>query len=209
MNFKSRLHLIGALAWLIGSGFSPLLADPMPAAPSPETPAVARPTNYELSPGDNVSITVFREPDLTTQQRLSRDGTINFPLLGVIQLAGKNTNDAAALIAGMLAKGYLVHPQVSVSVVDFAKIKFTILGQVSSPGAYEIPADQSIDILAAIAKAGGFTRLADQGHVLVRRTTNGQEETYKIDVKRLMNDKKSARFPIQANDNISIGERLF
>ena len=201
---------MGTFAWFVGAGLAPLLAEPPPAAaPSPDTLAAVRPTNYELSPGDSVTITVFRESDLTTQQRLSRDGTINFPLLGIIRLAGKNTNDAAALIAGMLAKGYLVHPQVSVSVVDFAKIKFTVLGQVSSPGAYEISADQSIDILAAIAKAGGFTRLADQGHVLVRRTANGQEETYKIDVKRLMNDKKSARFPIQANDNISVGERLF
>ncbi len=179
------------------------------AAASAASVQPARPANYELSPGDSVSITVFREPDLATQQRLSRDGTINFPLLGVIRLSGKNTNEAAALIVNLLSKGYLIHPQVTVSVVDYAKIKFTILGQVSNPGAFDIPGDQSIDILAAIARAGGFTRLANSSNVIVRRTVNGQEETYKLDVKRLMNDKKSARFPIQPNDTISVGERIF
>lgn len=211
MNFSLPLPQVVTFVWLLGIGQARLAAQSNPPASAPVPAATSagatRPANYELSPGDSVSVTVFREPDLTTQQRLSRDGTINFPLLGVVRLGGKTTNDAAALIAGLLAKGYLIHPQVSVSIVDLAKIKFTILGQVTSPGAYDIPADQSIDILAAIARAGGFTRLADQSKVVIRRITNGQEETFKIDVKRLMNDKKSQRFPIQANDTISVGER--
>ena len=214
MPFNMCKKLLAAGLGLLSLRLWALGADPMPATGTTTVPSVAvvqpaRPANYELSPGDSVSIAVFREPDLATQQRLSRDGTINFPLLGVIRLSGKNTNEAAALIVNLLSKGYLVHPQVTVSVVDYAKIKFTILGQVSNPGAFDIPGDQSIDILSAIARAGGFTRLANSSNVIVRRTVNGQEETYKLDVKRLMNDKKSPRFPIQPNDTISVGERIF
>jgi polysaccharide export outer membrane protein len=212
MRFNVRYKLLVASAAFLWPGHALLCADPVPAASAapvrPQAPEI-NPANYELSPGDTVAITVFREPDLTTQQRLSRDGTVNLPLLGVVPLAGKNTTEGAALIASMLSKGYLIHPQVSMSVVDVARIKFTVLGQVSTPGAFDVPADQSIDILAAIARAGGFTRLANPSNVLVRRTTNGQEETFKLDVKRLMNDKKSPRFPIRSNDTISVGERLF
>ena len=214
MLFDMRGKLFVACLGLFLSGSWVLGADPTPTEGGSEVSSVVappsvRPANYALSPGDSIVITVFREPDLNTQQRLSRDGTINFPLLGVIRLSAKNTNEAAALIANLLSKGYLIHPQVTVSVVDYAKIKFTILGQVSNPGAFEISGDQNIDILAAIARAGGFTRLANPANVIVRRTVNGQEETYKLDVKRLMNDKKSQRFPIQPNDTISVGERIF
>ncbi len=210
MSFKPRLPLLTA-SMVMCCQACLLAADPPPASgAAPVAPVVeSRPANYELSPGDSIAISVFREPDLLTQQRISRDGTINFPLLGVVRIAGKNTNDAAALIANLLSKGYLVHPQVSVSVVAYDRIKFTILGQVSRPGAYEIPSDQSIDLISAIALAGGFTRIASESNVLVRRTTSGQEETLKVDAKRLINDRRSKRFLIRANDTISVGESLF
>ena len=210
MSLNLRLHLMTA-SLAVCCQARLLAVDPAPAngAASVATVVESRPANYELSPGDSVAISVFREPDLSTQQRISRDGTINFPLLGIVRIGGKNTNDAATLIAGLLSKGYLIRPQVSVSVIEYDKIKFTILGQVNRPGAFDIPSDQSIDILSAIALAGGFTRIANESNVLVRRITNGQEETLKVDAKRLINDRKSKRFLVRANDTISVGESIF
>ena len=167
------------------------------------------PANYQLTPGDTISIRVFREPELDSQQRLSRDGTINFPLLGVIRLAGKTTNEASAMIVGMLAPDYILHPQVSVSITTYNKQHFTVLGQVSSPGTYDIPEEQTIDILGAVARAGGFTRLAKLSDVVVRRATGSREETFTVDVNRMMKDRSRPRFMIQANDTISIPERFF
>ena len=205
--FKTTLAACVLLNW---TGLPFLEAEPGAASVNP-TSAVpsAPPLNYQLCPGDTVAITVFREPDLASQQRLSKDGTVNLPLLKVVKLSGKTTNEAADYVASLLDKRFVLHPQVSVSIVDYSKVKFTILGQVASPGSFDIPAEQSIDILGAIARAGGFTRIANPSNVVVRRTTAGQQESYKVDVKRLMNDKNSSRFLIQANDTISVGERFF
>ena len=165
--------------------------------------------NYQLTPGDTVTIRVFREPDLDSQQRLSRDGTINFPLLGIIHLAGRTTNEAAAMIVGMLAPDYILHPQVSVSISTYNKQHFTVLGQVGAPGTYDIPEEQTIDILGAVARAGGFTRLAQPSKVTVRRAVGDHEEAFTVDVGRMMKVKSSPRFVIHANDTISIPERFF
>ncbi len=174
-----------------------------------ETATSMPPANYQLTPGDTVTIRVFREPELDSQQRLSRDGTINFPLLGVIRMAGKTTNDAAAMIVGLLAPDYILHPQVSVSITTYNKQHFTVLGQVSSPGTYDIPEEQTMDILGAVARAGGFTRLAKLSEVIVRRAAGSHEETFRVDVNRMMKDRNRPRFVIQANDTISIPERFF
>ena len=203
MKSDARLSFLLVAAGLMLCRVHLLGADPVPPAANP------RPANYELAPGDAVAISVFREPDLTTQQRLSRDGSINFPLLGVVRIGGKTTNDAAALITSLLKQGYLIHPQVSVSILDYAKIKFTVLGQVAAPGAFEMSADQSVDLLTAIARAGGFTRIADPTSVVIRRVINGQEETLKVDAKKLVKGGKSERFLIFPNDMISVGESIF
>ena len=179
------------------------------ASADPVEPAVPRSANYQLSAGDVVSIRVFREPDLDSQQRLSKDGTINFPLLGVVKLAGKTTNEAAAQLAGLLDKDYVHHPQVSVTITTYDKKHFTVLGQVGAPGSYDLPEEQALDLLSAIARAGGFTRLANQRKVLVKRYIDGREDIFEIDVDKMMRDKNVGRFLIQPNDTISVRERLF
>ncbi|MBE7158297.1 MAG: polysaccharide export protein [Rhodospirillales bacterium] len=174
------------------------------------TASVQPPANYQLAGGDTVIVRVFREPDMDSQQRLSRDGTINLPLLGIVRLAGKTTNEAAATIAGLLAPDYILHPQVSVSISAYNKQQFTVLGQVNTPGTYVLPEEQqNIDILAAVARAGGFTRLAKLSEVVVRRNVEGREQTFTVDVNRMMRDKGTARFAIQPNDTISVPERFF
>ncbi len=178
---------------------------------SPASPAAVQPpANYQLAGGDTVLIRVFREPDLDTQQRLSRDGTINLPLLGIVKLAGKTTNEASAMIVGLLAPDYILHPQVSVTIAAYNKQQFTVLGQVNNPGTYTLPEEQqNVDILDAVARAGGFTRLAKLSEVIVRRTAGGREETFNVDVNRMMRDKTTPRFVIQPNDSISVPERFF
>lgn len=179
------------------------------SAPLAAEPAPPRSPNYQLSAGDVVNIRVFREPDLDSQQRISQDGTINFPLLGIVKIAGRTTNEAASLIATLLDKDYVVRPQVSVAIAVYNKTSFTVLGQVNNPGSFLIPEEQSIDLLSAIARAGGFTRLAKPSAVVVRRLVNGREDAFTVNVDQLMRDKKSARVMIQPNDTISVPERFF
>jgi protein involved in polysaccharide export with SLBB domain len=94
--------------------------------------------------------------------------------------------------------------------VKMAKVDFVILGQVSRPGVYQIPAQQdSISVLEALAMAGGATRLGDLGHVLVRRKVNGVMENLRINVKQIQSSDVQQIFQIFPEDTITVGERLF
>ena len=171
------------------------------AAPA-ETASVSG--NYVLSPNDVVLVKVFQEPDLDSQHRISQDGTVTFPLIGLVRIGGKTVDAAAETIRGMLAKGYLKHPQVRVNVLEYAKRRFTVLGQVQKPGSYVLPEEQSAVLSQAIAIAGGFTRLANTGKVTVRRTVDGEEKTFKVSV-----NSEGSQFQVLPNDTITVGERFF
>jgi polysaccharide export outer membrane protein len=164
--------------------------------------------SYRLTANDLVRVRVFQEDDLTTELRLGKDGSATFPLLGVINLAGKTVEEAAASLREALGKDYLVNPQVTLTVVEYAKRRFTVLGQVQKPGSYELPSEESVTLLQAIAMAGGFTRLAVQGKVTVTRTMGGRK-TLVVDVKSNANDPSTKQFDIQPDDTIIVAERVF
>ena len=115
-------------------------------------PAVASATgnaasaSYVLSPNDAVQIDVFQEDDLRTTAVISKDGTINFPLLNSVKIGGMTQSQARDLITEKLRADFLVNPQVSFAVVRFASKRFTVLGQVNRPGSFELPAQESIDL---------------------------------------------------------------
>jgi len=220
------------MAWLLGTLFVALRAEgaddtvktpvtipravavaqstPAPqAAALPRAVAIPQSANYILKENDVVAIRVFRESSLDSQCRLSKDGTVNFPLLGLVKIAGQTTNDAAAHIAALLDKDYIVKPQVSVSVVTYSRQPFNVLGQVGKAGGYTMPEEDTLDLLSAIAMAGGFTRLADQSHIAVRRQVEGREQTITVDAKKLAKGSKSERFMILPNDTITVPERFF
>ncbi len=92
--------------------------------------------------------------------------------------------------------------------VKVAKVTFVVLGQVRSPGIYSLPNQvESISILEALAMAGGATRLADLGSVLVRR--KGSEENLKINVKEMEELDAKQVFQVQPEDTITVSERMF
>jgi|GEM_PF-4933886 len=95
-------------------------------------------------------------------------------------------------------------------VVELKRSDYVVLGQVARPGKFEIPPLlDSIDLLEALAAAGGPTRLADLNSVKVRRFENGKEDVIEVNVKRLMNSKEPHPFMVTAGDRIIVGERWF
>src|ERR1051325_6461872 len=137
---------------------------------------------YVLAPNDVVQVKVYQEDDLETKMRIARDGTSSFPLIGVVQLGGKTVEQASNLIKQRLGKDFLVNPQVTLTVVEYSKRRFTVLGQVQKPGTFEIPNEESVTFLQAIAMAGGYTRLANKGNVTVTRITSGRKVNFSLDV---------------------------
>ncbi len=180
---------------------------PSAVAPQPESSSTL--DNYILSPNDIVLVKVFEDPDLDSQHRISQDGTINFPLIGVVQISGRTVTQAASTIRDRLLKGYLRNPQVRVNVIQYASRRITILGQVQKPGSYVLPNEERCDLLQAIAMAGGFTRLADEGRVLVRRNVNGVDTVLKINAHSETKNGSSELFEVQPDDKITVRERIF
>lgn len=171
--------------------------------------ASRRASNYNLRPHDMVEIRVFQEDDLNSTLRISRDGMVNFPLVGAVRLGGKSPQAAAATIRELLARDYLVNPQVSVTVREFFKLRFTILGEVQKPGAYELPDHDGIGLLEAIGMAGGYTRIAEPAKITLKRIVNGTESVVRLNAKKMARDRGSVSIEVKPGDVITVGERLF
>lgn len=116
--------------------------------------AAAKPGD-KLGAGDTVHVTVFQQPDLTTDARVSERGTISMPLVGEVKLAGLSASQAGAQIAADLKNGkFLNHPQVTVAVTTVRSRQVNVLGMVPRPGRYPLD-DTSSQLSDVIAAAGG------------------------------------------------------
>lgn len=192
----------------------PVVAPPAAApaaAPAPASPVAAISSgenDYVLVVGDVIELNIFREPDLTTQATIARDGTVQLPLVREVKLAGLTIRQAREMLRDLYDRQFLVNPQVFLNVVKYAQRKFTIMGQVARPGSYELQGGERIDILEAIGLAGGFTRIADRGRVVIQRRENGEVTAIRANAKR-MADGKEPPVEVQPGDIITVTESWF
>jgi protein involved in polysaccharide export with SLBB domain len=190
---------------------SPTAALP-PAVSAPTSNiGVSAPAGYILSPNDQVAVEVFGEDDLRANGRLNGEGNLSVPLLGSIHLAGLTLTQAASKLTGLYARDYLVNPRVNVMLVGYAKRRFSVLGQVNRPGSYEMPdgSPGGIDLLEAIAMAGGYTRIAAPERVSVRRqTAAGGDQIFKVNAKRFTRG-SGGSFRVEPGDTVTVGESIF
>jgi polysaccharide export outer membrane protein len=180
--------------------------------PSVSTNSVTAPSGYILSANDQVAVEVFGEDDLRTNGRLNAEGNLSLPLLGSIHLSGLTLTQATARVTELYARDYLVNPKVNVMLVSYAKRRFTVLGQVNRPGSFEMPEGSpgGIDLLEAVAMAGGYTRIAAPERITVRRHGARGDEVLKVDGKRLARGASGAsNFMVLPGDTITVGESIF
>jgi polysaccharide export outer membrane protein len=168
--------------------------------------AVSAPSGYVLSANDQVGVEVFGEEDLRTNGRLNGEGNLSVPLIGSVHLAGLTLSQAAAKLTDLLGRDYLVNPKVNVMLMGYAKRRFTMLGQINRPGSYEMPdgSPEGIDLLEAIAYAGGYTRIAAPERISVRRGT----QIIRVNAKRLARGGKE-NFTVVPGDTVTVGESIF
>jgi polysaccharide export outer membrane protein len=191
------------LCLFIASLMSAYAAD---AIPTNQPSAVAKP--YVLAPNDLVLVKVYRQDDLESRLRISADGTSTMSLLGTIRLAGKTLEEATTMIRELLAKDYLVNPQVTLTILEYAKRRFTVLGQVQKPGTYEIPSEESVTVLEAIAMAGGFNRLANTSKITITRSNGTKKSTFVLDAKSITADGSTSQWTVLPEDTITIPQRI-
>ena len=112
-------------------------------------------TEPVLGVGDVVKITVYQNPDLSVEARVSELGQINFPLIGVVTIGGLSVSQAQALIEKRLRDGgFVLKPQVTIQTTQIRSSQISILGQVAKPGRFPIEIVGS-KVSEMIAAAGG------------------------------------------------------
>jgi len=185
---KINLLLAGLLA--AAAGLAPALRA-QDAAPTGDKGRFI----YTLTVTDKVRVEVFQEPDLTTVGRIDASGNINLPLILDIHLAGLTVDQAqAAIESAYVTKRFLRHPQVTISIDEYAPREVTIMGQVKNPSRYLLPLESTWSVVDLVSKAGGFTDTAKGSDVSITRyAPDGTKTVTKVDVDSIIKGKKSAK----------------
>ncbi len=184
-------------------------------APLPVTvravPASGNSDDHVIMPGDLIDVKVFQEPDLDSTLRVAQDGAVLFPLIDRITVGGLTPQAAATMIRNLLDKDYIVNPQVSLRVTEYARRSFTVLGEVQKPGSYDMPDRSSVSLLEAVGMAGGYTRVANASNVTVKRKIKNQETIFHLNAKKMAagGGGPTASFDIKPDDVISVAESIF
>lgn len=178
---------------------------------SQQAQAVELGENYELRASDIISMSIYKEPDMNIEVRISSDGTVLLPLVGKVQVAGKSLAELQKDLFEVYDRDYFVNPQITLNILKYAETRVQVIGQVNRPGAVVIPPEENFTILQAISAAGGFTRRGDQKKVQLRRVgKDGNAVVTEINVAELMSMKAGLdEFFVQDKDTIVIPERLF
>lgn len=119
-------------------------------------PAADSQREYVLGAGDIIRVSVFQNPDLTVETRISEAGTITFPLVGTVPVGGLSIQSAEQTIARMLRDGgFVVQPQVNAIVMQYRSAQVSVLGLVNRPGKYPLELANS-HVTDVLALAGGI-----------------------------------------------------
>lgn len=184
-NFFARIALAGLLLLVTGVsqaapawwerlfGVPSVAATSMPARTSaqPAGEALAGApdasfslsSDYKLGPGDRLSITVFNEKELSLEAKLTDAGTLSYPLLGEIRAQGMTIGKLQDLLTEQLKSGYLVNPQVYVTILEYRQ--FFVNGEVNKPGGFAY--QPGLTVRKAISLAGGFTPRASYTKIFI------------------------------------------
>ncbi len=143
-------------------------------------PAWSADSDYRMGTGDVLRITVYGQPDLTTEARVSDAGSITFPLIGDIKMAGKSPAQGEVDISTRLKKGgFILEPFVTVNVVQYRGQQISVLGRVNRPGKHAL--EKISRVSDALALAGGIV-IDGADTITLVRTTDGKTEYRDIDV---------------------------
>ena len=180
---------------LVGLQFSGCVTDYGPVA-SDSVPISSTHVASDLQSGDQLKIIVYGEDALSGIYDISPSGTITMPLVGPVKAAGRTTAEVARALMQAYAGGkFLQEPKISVSVVTYRP--FFVIGEVLTPGRY--PYTSGLDVLGAVATAGGFTYRASRTSVLIRHAGEQVWQQYSL----------ATPVSIEPGDLIRVPERYF
>jgi polysaccharide biosynthesis/export protein len=174
-----------------------------------------------LGPGDVLRVSVYDNPDLSQEVTIGPDGAFSYPLIGRVQAAGLPVRQLESLLTKRFADGYLVSPQVGVTVTQHKSQQVYVMGAVSKPGPYAL--QRQTTLLEALSAAGGptpdagfeviLTHAADQqappsGTAKVSAAANGQP-AMRVSLEQLMAGGVSQRITVQDGDVVYVPVAAF
>jgi len=122
--------------------------------------------DYKIGPEDLIEISIFEEEKLNKTVRVSSQGNISLPLLGIIRVKGLTANELEKEIRELLAEKYLQNPHVSVFIKEYRSQRITVMGAVEKPGPYDVTGQKTI--LGILGLAGGLKEDAGSLLFLIR-----------------------------------------
>jgi polysaccharide export outer membrane protein len=124
------------------------------------------PSRHLITPGDKITVQVEQQPELSGTFVVGASGHYAHPVVGLILVGGVSPQEAAKRVQERLVR-FIANPQVTVTLVEYAELAVTVVGEVTSPGSYKVP--HGSGVLAAIGSAGGLSDFADDERIYVVR----------------------------------------
>lgn len=150
---------------------------------------------YRVGPNDVLKVEVFDEENLTTETKVSGQGTIKFPLIGEVPVKGLTLKEIEEALTSKLQAGYLKNPKLTLAITSYRNVY--VSGEAKTPGAF--PFKEGLTVLKAITLAGGWTDRADKGRTTVLRKVAGVEQVITVKLED----------SIQPDDIIIVPESFF
>jgi polysaccharide export outer membrane protein len=165
----------------------------------------AQAAGYLLGPGDVVRISIYGQPDLSTEAQITDRGTITFPLISEVQIGGLEKSAAEALIAERLRTGgFVKQPQVNLLIMQYRSQRVSVLGYVQKPGKYSI--DGVSYVIDLISQAGGVSPDGADIATLIKKDAEGKVWKQSIDLIKLFDSRDMTQnYEVSDGDVIYIG----
>ena len=167
-----------------------------------DTSAPAAGEDYVIGPGDVLEISVWKEEALTKLRTVLPDGKIAFPLIGEVMAGGRTVPQLKKEIETRLAR-FVPNPDLSVGVHQMNSLLIYVVGRVNNPGRFVLNAN--VDVLQALAMAGGLNSFANRGQIKVFRKHDGKTKIFDFDYDDVVKGKNlEQNIPLMREDVIVV-----
>jgi polysaccharide export outer membrane protein len=144
--------------------------------------AVSAQDPYRLNPGDILNISVWNEDALQQNVLVLPDGTISFPLVGILKVSKRTPEQVRNELKEKLSR-LIPDPEVNLTVSSVAGNNIYVIGKVNRPGSF--PMNSPTDVVQVLSLAGGFTPYADSESIQILRRTGGKLHIIRFDYSKI------------------------
>jgi polysaccharide export outer membrane protein len=143
--------------------------------------------DYILGPGDLIEVSVWGETELSREMRIRPDGKIAYPLVGETMAAGRTIENLRQEFEAKV-NDFIPKAPVTIILSESSSKRYFVIGKVASPGAF--PMYDSVNVMQALAIAGGLNQFADEDSILIIRDNGGQKEVIRFDHSDIVRGKR-------------------